>query len=176
MPTSAVICRPWTSESRSPVGSKPNGSMSFMAAAMIRRPCSPSRSIAWSARWFSCSPQGTVSPLARAVVDRPITAGAAPLTKTRTTGFPDSSLASQKAAMSLYVGSNGRVASRGYAACVPSMSSFALCPRTSRAPSVGSPTTLPSTSLASLVIRNGRIAASIVFVLPAAWCTSPSRP
>ena len=88
-------------DSRSPSGSKSLGSMSFMAAAMMRRPLLPRRSISWSARSFCCSPQGTVSPLARADVARPITAGAAPLTKTRTTGFPDSSLASQNAAMSL---------------------------------------------------------------------------
>ena len=48
------------------------------AIHLLRRP-------ACSAR----SPQGTDSPLARADVARPITAGAAPLTKTRTTGLPD---------------------------------------------------------------------------------------
>ena len=37
------------------------------------------------------------------------------------------------------------------------MSRPALCARTSSAPSVGSPTTLPSTSLASLATRYGRI-------------------
>ena len=110
-------------------------------------------------------------PLARAVVDRPITAGAAPLTNTRTTGLPDASLASQNAAMSLYVGSKGSVARRGSDSWIPSMSNCALCPRTSSAPSVGSPTTLPLTSLASFATRNGRIASSIVFVLPAACST-----
>ena len=69
------------------------GSRSFMAAAMMRRPLPPSRSISSLARSFCSSPQGTLSPLARADVARPITAGAAPLTKTRTTGLPDSSLA-----------------------------------------------------------------------------------
>ena len=58
-------------------------------------------------------PVGTVVLLARADAARPITAGPAPLTNIRTTAFPDVSLASAKTAMSLYVGSNGSVASRG---------------------------------------------------------------
>jgi hypothetical protein len=41
---------------------------------------------------------------------------------------------------------------------------------------VGSPTTLPSTSFASLVMTKGRMASSMLLVLPAAWWTSPSRP
>ena len=74
------------------------------------------------------------------------------------------------------MGSNGSVASRGYCAWVPSTSSFTLWPSTSRAPSVGSPTTLPLTSLASLARRNGKIAASIVLVFPAVCSTLPSSP
>ena len=49
-------------------------------------------------------------------------------------------------------------------------------PSTSSAPSVGSPTTLPSTSLASLATRYGRIASSIVADAPAAWWTCAVEP
>ena len=55
-----------------------------------------------------------------------------------------------------------------------SMSSPALCARTSSAPSVGSPTTLPSTSLASLAMMYGMTASSGAASLPAAWWTLPS--
>jgi hypothetical protein len=79
-----------------------------------------------------------------------MTAGAAPFTKQRTTGRPSEPVMAWKVAMSLYVGSNGRVARRGSRSRVVSMSRPALCARISRAPSVGSPTTLPSTSCASL--------------------------
>ena len=57
---------------------------------------------------------------------RPMTAGAAPLTKHRTTPRPDASVAELNVAMSLYVGSNGSVASRGIRSRVASMSSPAL--------------------------------------------------
>ena len=40
---------------------------------------------------------------------------------------------------------------------------------------MGSPTTLPSTSLASLAMTYGRIAASIVSVFPAGWLIVPFR-
>ncbi len=113
IPTIAVICRSFTFDSRSPSGSKSEGSMSRVAATMIRRPCSPRRSISWLALSFCSSPQGTLVPFARADAARPITAGPAPLTNIRTTAFPDASLASAKTAMSLYVGSNGSVARRG---------------------------------------------------------------
>ena len=113
IPTIAVICRSVTSDSRSPSGSKSAGSMSRVAATMMRRPLPPRRSISCDDRVFCSSPQGTLSPLARADAARPITAGPAPLTNARTTAFPDASLASAKTAISLYVGSNGRVASRG---------------------------------------------------------------
>ncbi len=65
-------------------------------------------------------------PADRAVPARAITAGAAPLTKHRTTGRPAASTAELKVAISLYVGSNGKVASRGSRSRVASMSSPAL--------------------------------------------------
>jgi hypothetical protein len=40
---------------------------------------------------------------------------------------------------------------------------------------VGSPTTLPSTSLASLATTYGRTASSRVSVFPAGWMIFPSR-
>ena len=61
-------------------------------------------SIRWtccSARCLSASSQGTLVPLASAVAARAITAGAAPLTKQRTTSLPDASLAWLKVAISL---------------------------------------------------------------------------
>ena len=67
----------------------------------------------------------------------------------------------------------GSVASLGRRSRVASMSTPALCPRTSSAPSVGSPTTSPSTSLASLAIRKGKMASSMVSVEPAACSTLP---
>jgi hypothetical protein len=76
--------------------------------------------------------------------------------------------------MSLIVGSNGKVASRGSRSRVASMSSPALCASTSSAPSVGSPTTRPSTSCASFATTNGRMTSSIDGELPAAWWTRPS--
>jgi hypothetical protein len=89
----------------------------------------------------------------KAVAVRDITAGAAPLTKQRTTGRPAASWTWQKVAISLQDGSNGSVASRGRRSRVLSMSRPALCPRMSRAPSVGSPTTSPFTRSASLATR-----------------------
>ena len=104
------------------------------------------------------------------------TAGAAPLTKQRTTALPEASVVEENVAMSLYTGSNGSVVSRGNRSRLVSMSSPALWPSTSRAPSVGSPTTLPFSSLASLVMMYGRMASSIESEVPAACCTCPSRP
>ena len=57
MPTIAVICRPWTRESRSPSGSKSSGSMSLIAAAMMRRPLPPRRSISGRRAGSASSPQ-----------------------------------------------------------------------------------------------------------------------
>ena len=71
------------------------------AAAMTR---SPSPSIRWTCEFafsLSASSQGTLVPLASAVAARAITAGAAPLTKQRTTSLPDASLAWLKVAISL---------------------------------------------------------------------------
>ena len=68
---------------------------------MTRRPASPMRSTCCSARCLSASSQGMLVPLASAVAARAITAGAAPLTKQRTTSFPDASLAWLKVAISL---------------------------------------------------------------------------
>ena len=72
-----------------------------MAATMMRRPFPPRRSISSLDLLFCSSPQGTLSPPARADEARPITAGPAPLTKARTTGLPDASLAFAKTAISL---------------------------------------------------------------------------
>lgn len=111
-----------------------------------------------------------------AVAARAARAGAAPFTKQRTTGFPAASRAELKVAISLYAGSNGSVASCGSSWRVDSMSRPALWPSTSRAPSVGSPTTLPSASFASLAMMYGKIAFSMLAEVPAAWWTVPSRP
>ena len=70
--------------------------------------------------------QGMLPPPDRAVAARDITAGAAPLTKHRTTGRPVASAAVWNVAISLYVGSNGSVASRGSRSRVSSMSIPAL--------------------------------------------------
>jgi hypothetical protein len=72
-----------------------------MAAAITRRP-SPSMRSMWAwARWLSSASQGMVLPAARAVAARPITAGAAPFTKQRTTGRPEVSAAVWKVAINL---------------------------------------------------------------------------
>ena len=68
---------------------------------MTRRPASPIRCMCCSARCLSASSQGTLVPLASAVAARASTAGAAPLTKQRTTSRPDASLAWLKVAISL---------------------------------------------------------------------------
>jgi hypothetical protein len=62
---------------------------------------------------FSPASHGMLVPPDRAVAARAITAGAAPLTKHRITGRPAVSVAELNVAISLYVGSNGSVASRG---------------------------------------------------------------
>jgi hypothetical protein len=72
-----------------------------MAAAITRRPSPSMRSISAWARWLSPASQGTTLPAARAVAARPITAGAAPLTKQRTTGRPVVSAAEWKVAITL---------------------------------------------------------------------------
>ena len=59
------------------------------------------RATASSALFFRSSSQGTLAPAARAVAARPITAGAAPFTKQRTTFLPDASVAELKVAISL---------------------------------------------------------------------------
>ena len=59
------------------------------------------RSRASSARFFRAASQGTLAPAASAVAVRPITAGAAPFTKQRTTFSPDESVAELKVAISL---------------------------------------------------------------------------
>ena len=59
------------------------------------------RAAASSARFLRASSQGTVSVPARALAARSITAGAAPLTKMRTTLLPAASVAEVNAAMSL---------------------------------------------------------------------------
>ena len=78
------------------------------------------------------------------------------------------SLAWLKVAISLYVGSNGSVARRGSCSRVASIDSPALCASTRSAPSVGSPTTLPSTAWSGCATNIGRIASWIVLELPAA--------
>src|SRR5664279_1387494 len=129
--------------------------MSRKPAAITRRP-SPSNRSTWAcASALRPSSHGTLFPPDRAVAARSITAGAAPFTKQRTTAVPDASTLLVKTAISLYVESNGRVATREYCSRVPSTLSPAFAPSTSRAPSVGSPTTLPSSSLASLATMNG---------------------
>lgn len=85
MPTRPVIRSPVTRASRSPSGSKPAGSRSRAAAAITRRPSPPIRSTCSWARRLSSPSQGTVSPAASALTARDMTAGAAPLTKQRTT-------------------------------------------------------------------------------------------
>ena len=59
------------------------------------------RATASSAFFLRASSSGMVSPLASALVVRSNTAGAAPLTKQRTTLLPAASVAEQNVAMSL---------------------------------------------------------------------------
>ncbi len=59
------------------------------------------RSPASSARRARAASHGTVAPAESAVVARAVTAGAAPLTKQRTTGRPVSSTVELKVAISL---------------------------------------------------------------------------
>ena len=59
------------------------------------------RVTASSARFSRSSSQGTLAPPERALAVRPITAGAAPFTKQRTTSLPDESVAELKVAISL---------------------------------------------------------------------------
>ena len=89
----------------------------------------------------------------RAVAARLITAGAAPFTKQRTTSLARRVGGGVEGRHQLVGGverQRGRDA--GTSLRLASMSSPALWARTSRAPSVGSPTTLPFTSLASLAM------------------------
>ena len=68
---------------------------------MTRSPSSPIRCTLASARECRSSSQGMEPPPDRALVVRPSTAGAAPLTKQRTTLSPPSPGASANTAMSL---------------------------------------------------------------------------
>ena len=75
--------------------------MSRKAAAITRWPSFSMRSMASSARCFRSASHGMLAPPARAVAARPITAGAAPFTKQRTTFRPDESVAVLKVAINL---------------------------------------------------------------------------
>ena len=72
-----------------------------MAAAMTRWPWPSIRSMCACARSLRSASHGTLVPPDRAVAARAITAGAAPLTKHRTTGRPAASTAELKVAISL---------------------------------------------------------------------------
>ena len=86
---------------RSPSGSKLTGLRSRAAAAITRRPSRSIRSACARARSFRSASHGMVLSADRAVAARAITAGAAPLTKHRTTGRPAASVAKLKVAISL---------------------------------------------------------------------------
>jgi hypothetical protein len=75
--------------------------MSCTAAAITRWPLPPSSSILSWVRRLSSASQGTLPPSASAVEARAITAGAAPLTKQRTTGRPALSTVELNVAISL---------------------------------------------------------------------------
>ena len=176
IPTIAVIVRSLTMESRSPSGSKSAGSMSRYAATMMRRPLAPRRSISWDERVFCSSPQGTSLSLARAEEARPITAGPAPLTKTRTTAFPDAFVGVGEDGHELVGGVERQSREPRIGGLRALDVQLGLVPEDEQCPLGGVADDLPSTSLASLVIRKGRIAFSIVLVLPAVCWTSPVRP
>ena len=81
--------------------SKLAGSRSRKAAAITLCPWPSMRVTASSARFFRLSSHATLVPAERAVAVRLITAGAAPLTKQRTTSLPDASVVELKVAISL---------------------------------------------------------------------------
>ena len=127
----------------------------FVAAAMIRRPMPPSRAICSFARWFACSPQGTLSPPERADVAPPYHRGSDASRRTPARPGPSHVLGVTEGSHELVRG----IERRGREPRVGRLRAFdvelGFVAETNRAPSVGSPTTLPSTSLASLVIRRG---------------------
>ena len=72
-----------------------------MAAAITRRPSPSMRSMCARCCPLSSASHAMLVPPDRAVAARAITAGAAPLTKHRTTGRPAASVAELKVAISL---------------------------------------------------------------------------
>ena len=177
IPTIAVICRSLISDSRSPSGSKFAGSRSRMAATMTRRPLPPRRSISSLDRLFCSSPQGTLLPLARRGGRSPDHRRAGALDE-----GPHDGLSRRRPSRSRRRPSAcrwGRTAGSRAAGRRPA------CPRRPAWPCARGRAAHPRSDRPRPCrrrawrrwrSRNGRIASSIVFVLPAACSTWPSSP
>ena len=146
IPAIPAKARSWVSDIGSLViaARSASPSMSRMAKASTRNPFWPILSLA-AAMPGPASLIGTCEPLSGPpdIVQRARTTSGAPLTSSTVCSAPSRAIR-WNVAMNLYSESNGTSASRGYARRVSSTSTPIFAARTTRAASVGSPITEPS--------------------------------